>query len=51
MLIFHESGGDDTIMVYKFWMRSYDPELDKAMINILYQNGFLQTIPSNMLML
>ncbi|CAB4485259.1 unnamed protein product [Rhizophagus irregularis] len=33
---------------YEFWTRSSDPESDKAMINMLYQNGFLRTIPSNM---
>ncbi|CAB4461625.1 unnamed protein product [Rhizophagus irregularis] len=33
---------------YEFWTQSSDPESDKAMINMLYQNGFLQTIPSNM---
>ncbi|RIA82600.1 hypothetical protein C1645_862350 [Glomus cerebriforme] len=32
---------------YEFWTRSSDFKSDKAMINMLYQNGFLQTIPKN----
>ncbi|GBC10345.1 hypothetical protein RclHR1_09550006 [Rhizophagus clarus] len=33
---------------YEFWTRSSDPEPDKTMVNMLYQSGFLRTIPNKM---